>query len=78
MAERAPLGIGLVTAVKVFDVGGVAAIEEGGEQELFVLFLSGHRVLERGFSPCSLCAGIPERAAVPLAADYDGVRLASC
>ena len=34
--------IGLVAGIQPFDVIGVAAIEERREQELFVLFLSGH------------------------------------
>src|SRR5690606_9013287 len=36
------LWIGLEAGVEILDVAGVAAVEEGGEQELFVLFLSGH------------------------------------
>src|SRR5690606_22047365 len=44
--------IRLVAGVEAFDVVGVAAIEEGGEQELFVLFLSG-RFATGAFYPSS-------------------------
>ena len=36
------LRVGFEASVEVFDIGGVAAIEERRKQELFVLFLSGH------------------------------------
>ena len=72
------LRVGLVAAVEVFDIGGVAAVEEGGEEELFVLVLSAH-VFRRGAFPRVPCCRRPRRGApFRVVADYDGFRLASC
>ena len=70
----------LVAGVELFDVVGVAAVEEGGEQELFVLFLSGHRCFRRGLRPAILLNGRRRPGdAVPFSmrAEYDRLALAS-
>ena len=46
-------GILLITSVKVFDPGGVGAVEEGGLQKAFVLFLTRHAFTLGGITPAA-------------------------
>ena len=66
-----------IPRVEPFDVVGVAAVKEGGEQELFVLILSGHVC---GAGPFPVFPDVPasRRGSRSAAAEYDAVCLASC